>query len=205
MAKLLLFSIFTCISLSLTAQVKQDSIIEHVKFKGIEIDGNIKEFIKKMKKAGFSYDRAHSNKIASMSGTDNVILMSGKFTGKPCDAYIQITPKSKIVCKIVIHFVEKTWDELKKEYFDTKDIFFQKYGKPFSELQCFEYPYHEGDRNELQALKDGKCKYYSFYKAKNGGIVVEISKFNTVSITSGNDINLKKGKQEYEERLLNEI
>lgn len=203
MAKLLLFSIFTCISLSLTAQVKQDSIIEHVKFKGIEIDGNIKEFMKKMKKADFSYDRAYSNKITS--STDNVILMSGKFTDKVCDAYILITPKSKIVCKVVIHFTRKTWDELKKEYFDTKDIFSQKYGNPFSELECFEYPYYEGDRNELQALKDGKCKYYSFYKAKNGGIVVEISKFNTVSITYGNDINLKKGKQEYEERLLNEI
>lgn len=102
-------------------------------------------------------------------------------------------------------FAQKTWDELKKEYFDTKDIFTKKYGTPFSELECFEYPYHEGDRNELQALKDGKCKYYSFYKAKNGGIAVEISKFNSVSITYGNNTNLDKGKKEYEECLLNEI
>lgn len=107
MTKLLPFLISICISLSLTAQVKQDSIIEHVKFKGIEIDGNIKEFIKKMKKAGFSYDRAHSNKITSMSGTNNIILMSGKFTSKRCDVYIQITPKSKIVCKVVIFLHKK--------------------------------------------------------------------------------------------------
>lgn len=34
-------------TLSLNAQVKQDSIVDKLKFNGVEIDGNIDEFINK--------------------------------------------------------------------------------------------------------------------------------------------------------------
>ena len=134
-----------------------------------------------MKKASFSYDRTHCNK----SGNDNMILMSGKFTGKPCDAYIQITPMSKIICKVGIHFVGKTWEA-------------------FQRITIFWISISWKRQEWITSVKRWKMQVL-LLKAKNWGIVVEISKLNTVSITYGNDINLEKGKQEYEERLLNEI
>lgn len=41
------FLIMILTTLSLNAQVKQDSIVDKLKFNGVEIDGNIDEFINK--------------------------------------------------------------------------------------------------------------------------------------------------------------
>ena len=86
---------FLIMILSLNAQVKQDSIVDKLKFNGVEIDGNIDEFINKMKTKGFVFDKAEEN---------NVVIMLGEFIGQKCRLYIVPTPKSKIVWKIAIYF-----------------------------------------------------------------------------------------------------
>ena len=99
MAKVFSLLIAILTTLSLNAQVKQDSIVDKLKFNGVEIDGNIDEFINKMKTKGFVFDKAEEN---------NVVIMLGEFIGQKCRLYIVPTPKSKIVWKILIFLTNLT-------------------------------------------------------------------------------------------------
>lgn len=189
------FLIVILTTLSLNAQVKQDSIVDKLKFNGVEIDGNIDKFVNKMKTKGFIVKETK----------DNIVTMLGEFIGKECRLYVIPTPKSKIVCKVAIFFGGGSWESLKREYNNVKDLFSKKYGKPSNEYEFFKDPYYEGDGYELQALKNDKCVYASFYTPKGGAIMVEISGACTVSVSYENSANMDKAKQEREESAMDEI
>lgn len=181
--------------LSLNAQVKQDSIVDKLKFNGVEIDGNIDKFVNKMKTKGFVYNKVE----------DNVVIMLGKFIGEECRLYIVPTPKSKIVWKIAIFFGGGTWESLKREYESVKDLFSKKYGKPSHEGNFFKDPYCEGDGCELLALANDKCLYASVYMLKGGAITIQIESTCEVSVSYENSVNLDKAKQEREASAMEEI
>lgn len=196
MAKVFSLLIAILTTLSLNAQVKQDSIVDKLKFNGVEIDGNIDEFINKMKTKGFVFDKAEEN---------NVVIMLGEFIGQKCRLYIVPTPKSKIVWKIAIYFGGGTWESLKKEYESVRDLFSKKYGKPSREGIFFKEPYYEGDGCELLALVNDKCLCASIYILKAGAITIQIENTCEVSVSYENSVNLDKAKQEREESVMDEI
>lgn len=193
----LFFLIMVLTTLSLNAQVNQDSIVDKLKFNGVEIDGSIDEFIYKMKTKGFVFDKTEEN---------NVVIMLGEFIGQKCRLYIVPTPKSKIVWKIAIFFGgSDTWESLKKEYESVRDLFSKKYGKPSHDGIFFKDPYYEGDGCELLALINDKCLCASIYMLKAGAITIQIENTCEVSVSYENRVNMNKAQQEKEESVMDEI
>ena len=63
----------------------------------------------------------------------------------------------------------------------------------------------KGDGYELQALRNGKCNYVSFFKTINGTIMVEMSKDERLRLTYEDKINAEKDVKEKTSRNLNDI
>lgn len=138
----------------------------HVTFKDIPIEGNLTEFIAKMEKAGFSFVNKQEYKAN----------MKGDFVGKNCDVSIFFSKKTNTVWKVAVYLPEyKTWDSLKADFLSYQKQYTSKYGKPEHVYEIFARG-SDGDGNELQALKDNKVSYMTFWKIENGGLIASIGK-----------------------------
>lgn len=138
---------------------------EHLKFRDIDIDGHITEFISKLEKLGYSIQ----------VNSDDTVMLKGSFIGRECDIFVQFSSKTKIVYGVMIHLpIEKSWYSFKREYQSVKEKVIQKYGKPRAIIESFKKPYYDGSGCEIQALKNGECVYLSVWDVKNGSIVLQI-------------------------------
>lgn len=168
---------------------------EHMTFKNIPIDGNYKEFVKKMKGDG-------GEVILEREG---VVVLKYKFTGKPCELFVLYTPKTNIVWKVAVSFDKYiSWKSIKSDYFDFKDLYTKKYGNPDS-FEFFSDPYYEGDGYEMQAIRNEKCTYTSFFEAENGYISVKIGTTESIFLSYEDKINSNISTKEEEERDMGEI
>lgn len=169
----------------------------HIEFKGIPLDGQLSDFVSKLQKQGFTF-----NKYLR----DYVVIMEGVFAGKYATIYVLATPKSKIVWKVSANYDEKeSWSSLKSDYSDMKELYTKKYGDPNEHFEFFSKPYYEGDGYELQALKKEKCTYISFYNIPFGNISVEITKFCKIQLSYEDEFNYKLKEKEEESSVLNDI
>ena len=169
---------------------------EHMTFKDISMDCDLTTYISKLKAKGYKTEY-----------TDTYgAVMSGNFAGKDdCKIYILCTENSKLVWKVAVKFPEQSsWSSLKSEYKSFKESYIQKYGVPES-YEFFSNPYEEGDGYELQALRLGKCTYFSFYKTPLGTIMLSISDDKCTSVTYEDAINVKIKNSEKEQAISNDI
>lgn len=153
----LLLTLF--ISVALNAQ-------EHLTFKNIPIEGNMSNFITKMKAAGF--------KLNEMK--DVGAIMTGPFVGYDCTLAILCSRSSKTVWKVVAHLPSQvSWTSTRSQYDDFKERYTKKYGAPTQSFEFFLDPYERGDGYELQAIKLEKGHYVSYWDTPGGMIAVEIA------------------------------
>lgn len=144
----------------------------HLKFKGVEMNGTIIAFADSLKKKGFIVDNQD----------ENTIWMKGTFVNEDVNIGILSTPKTHIVCRLMVFFNKKDdWYSLKSQYNKLKDNYEIKYEKD-ADYSFFSDPYYEGDGYEMTAVKSNKCRYTSFFKGEDGGINLEISKLACVVI-----------------------
>ena len=144
----------------------------HLKFKGVEMNGSIIAFADSLKKKGFIVD----------DQDENIIWMKGTFVNEDVNIGILSTPKTHIVCRLIVVFNKKDdWYSLKSQYNILKDNYEIKYEKD-ADYSFFSDPYYEGDGYEMTAVKSNKCRYTSFFKGEDGGINLEISKLACVVI-----------------------
>lgn len=192
---LCIFVVFTSIAQNIKEQ--QDSILKHLEFKGIEINGNIDTFIQKLEDEGFVYKQ----KVRD----DLLTIMEGEFIGKKCVLIIACSPKTKITSKVSV-LLEKSesWTSLKVAYNYYKELFSKKYGTSKS-FEFFSKPYYEGDGYELQAIRKDKCTYISRWETKRGTISVGIASTNAIIIDYEDKINSKKASEEQDKKILDEI
>lgn len=178
-------------------QEEQKENSENVKFKGIDIDGDIDSFIETMKSLGFTVSNHYAD--------DCFYSMEGVFLGMECSLLILYTHVEKMVCKLIVSFGEKSsWDLLKDEYFQLKNLFNKKYIE-YTSIETFNEPYFDGCGKELEAINDKSFKYSTYYNFKNGVIVIEISRYGDAQIVYENEVNFSKYQKEQEEIKLNEI
>lgn len=155
--KKILLVVALFLSLSLSAQ-------EHLEFRGIPIDGHLNSFVSKMKSIGYTVHEEDGN----------VVVMKGKFTNKDVLLAVIASVKTHIVWKVSVLFDEaSSWSSLKSDYLEYKELFTNKYGMPRS-YEFFSKPYYEGDGFELQALRNEKCTYASFFENSVGYIGVRL-------------------------------
>ena len=154
------FLFFTCLfcSLALFAQ-------EHLTFKGIPIDGNIRDFSQKLEDNGYSPNYGNSS--------DAFRWFDGDFMGKQSVILVPFT-SSGLVFKVFALHEYSSWSRLSSAFDDAVELYQKKYGKPDYDFKFFSSPYYEGDGYELQALRNDKCHYYFAWQLENGVISVSL-------------------------------
>lgn len=155
--------------LSFTLTFAQSS--EHLKFKGVPIDGTLNEYVLKMKQTGFQ-----------LVGTDDgVALLEGEFAGyRGCMVGVKTLQKKDLVHEIVVFFPSQDkWSGLSYDYERLKTMLTKKYGNPAECVEQFvntpTYIDIDDDNDKLREVENDHCEYYSVYNTDNGSILLTIS------------------------------
>ncbi|MBP9018142.1 MAG: hypothetical protein BWZ11_00822 [Bacteroidetes bacterium ADurb.BinA395] len=186
--KLLLIILFSVSTFSLYSQ-------EHITFKGIPLKGTINSFAQELVKKGCTIKESKGN----------LIILKGEFVNETCEIILVGSKKTNTIWKVVAYLPEQTsWYSIKSDYNILKKQFQQKYGDGES-YEFFSDPYYEGDGYEMQALRLEKCTYATYFKTETGTISLEISKFQQISISYEDKINVELKRKESDEIINDEI
>ncbi|MCF0174619.1 MAG: hypothetical protein HUJ95_04680 [Bacteroidales bacterium] len=153
--KIIFFLVFLFLSISISAQ-------EHLSFKNIPIDGNITDFVAKLKEQGFTVKENFKNSV----------ILNGPFAGyDDCTIFVLFSTSSETVWKVSATLPHRSsWLSTLSMYQDFKEEYIKKYGVPSNSYEFFLDPYKLGDGYELQAIKLEKG-YYSTYWYLDLGII----------------------------------
>ena len=124
--KKIVVTLFLLMSFTLT--FAQSS--EHLKFKGVPIDGTLNEYVSKMKQAGFQ-----------LVGTDDgVALLEGEFAGyRGCLIAVSTLKSVNVVNTIGVVFpARENWSSLEGDYEHLKSMLTEKYGEPSDVVEKFQ-------------------------------------------------------------------
>ncbi len=167
----------------------------HLKFMGIDIDGDFNDFKISLENKGFVYEDSYKS----------LHKFYGVFANEVVKLQVLASPKTNIVCKVIVYFPEKNnWAKLKADYFKKKNMYSTKYTID-KDFEFFGSPYDEGDGYEMRAVQNEKCFYNSFFLAIGGHIGVEICKDKCVKVTYEDRENIKIAQKELEETSLDDI
>lgn len=158
----LLLAVFLLSSISYSQEASN-----HLKFKGIPIDGSISEFTSKMKAKGFEY----------IGTEDGMAVFTGEFAGyKQCYIIAKSLKSTNKVSQVAVAFGEyDTWSRLYNTYATLKRMLTQKYGSPTEEIEKFESSIEPTDDNDkLYEVQFNRCKYISLWEIENGNIELSI-------------------------------
>ena len=165
MKKSFLFLMFMIIiALSSFAQTT-----EHLKFKGVPIDGTLNEYVLKMKQAGFQ-----------LIGTDDgVALLEGEFAGyRGCLIGVSTLKSVNVVNTIGVVFpAREDWSSLEGDYEHLKSMLTEKYGEPSDVVEKFQgYGNPQTDQEKWINLISDNCTWYTTYETKNGDVQLSLEK-----------------------------
>ena len=151
-----------------TVEMVDAATSNHLTFKGVPIDGTLKQYVARMKKAGFTY----------VGKEDGVAILKGDFAGcKGCEVYVSTLEGNDVVSRIVVVFPDQeTWEYLYGDYKHLKELLTEKYGQPSAvkeEFQGFNLSC-ETDNDKLHKVKMDECKYETRFTTDKGEIVLWI-------------------------------
>ena len=155
---------------------KDDAAMEssnHLKFKGVPIDGTLKEFTARMKRKGFK----------SIGSDDGFEVLQGDFAAfKECVIYVSTLDNKDLVSRISVAFPkEETWEYLYGDYKHLKELLTEKYGQPSSVTEKFQNRYIDDDNDRMHAVKMDMCKYETRFMTDKGEIVLWIEHESVMS------------------------
>ncbi|MCR4774219.1 MAG: hypothetical protein K5854_07670 [Prevotella sp.] len=161
-----IFMLFTACLMAIA--INAQTANEHLKFKGVPIDGTLSQYVQKMKTAGFS-----------MLGMENgAAILQGDFAGyKECTISVETLKDKDLVAKIIVAFPDcNTWSELHGSYLDLKFMLAEKYGAPSDCLENFQgYSDQRDDNFRMIAVRLDRCRYITTFSTKAGDIQLKIS------------------------------
>ena len=134
---------------------------EHLTFKGVPINGTLKQYTAAMVKAGFKSEGIE----------DGMSILSGDFAGfKDCYVGVATLKNCDVVNRISVLFPEKeTWSALLGDYEHLKDLLTEKYGTPDHESEEFTRHVHS-DNSKIFAVNNGEIEWYAVYSTDLGDI-----------------------------------
>lgn len=192
MKRILLFiliAIFTIPSMAYS----QD---EHMEFKNVPVTGHLNDFVKKLEEQGFS--------VQSRKG--DIVIMKGNFISKECEIFVLSTPVSNTVWKVAVFLPKETsWHSIKSAYNDLKKQYTAKYGNPSDDYAFFSKPYYEGDGYEMQALRNDKCTYVTYWKLDTGFVSVKMGSSEELVLSYEDKINAELNTEEKSDKVMEDI
>lgn len=140
---------------------------EHLKFKGVPIDGTLKNYTNAMINAGFQYEGTQ----------DGVAVLSGDFAGyKGCIVGVSTLQNCDVVSWIAVIFPEKdTWISVLGDYEHLKDMLTEKYGNPQKSKE--EFTGYIGDYDNgmvMHALSKDEYVWFTSFSTELGEIELSI-------------------------------
>ena len=140
---------------------------EHLSFKGVPINGTLKQYTDAMVKKGF-----HSEGIK-----DGFSVLTGDFAGyKNCDIRVATLKKCDVVSHIEVLFPEtELWPAIIDDYNNLKSLLTEKYGEP--ELVREEFTKYHGNDNALKiyAINGGELEWYTVFSTELGDIELTLA------------------------------
>lgn len=151
---------------------------QHLSFKGVPINGTLKEYTDAMVKAGFHYELTQ----------DGTALLTGDFAGyKNCTVGVSTLKNLDVVSRIAVLFPNKdTWSAVLANYETLKAMLTEKYGTPSYSQEKFTGYVGDYDNNlVMHALKDDEYVWYTIFTTELGDIELSImagTKYNTAMV-----------------------
>lgn len=158
-----------------TTEIIDAEASNHLAFKGVPINGTLKQYVARMEKSGFTH----------VSTEDGIAVLYGDFAGhKECKVYVSTFDGNDVVSYIVVAFPNQdTWEYLYGDYKNLKELLIEKYGQPSSvkeEFQGYKYSY-ETDNDKMHKVKMDECKYETRFVTEKGEIVLWIEHESVMS------------------------
>ena len=139
----------------------------HLKCKGVEIDGSPQVFAEKLAAKGFEY----------LGDKDGTPILKGTFAGYS-DCIIMIVAKDgRTTYRVGVTFPEcDTWELLYNNYVTIKEMLATKYGKPVSDVEEWQGLGSEprDDNRKMHELRMNRLKMSASFVVPNGAITVEM-------------------------------
>ncbi len=140
--------------------------VDHMKFKGIPMEGTLQSFTNKLKAKGYTSVGIH----------DGLSLLKGEFAGYKNCSIGALADKSGMICKVSVIFPEMNkWGDLEKCYANYKSMLTEKYGEPKTIVEEFQGKYVDDDNSKMHELEMDRCKFCSVFFCEAGIIQLEIS------------------------------
>lgn len=159
MKKILLTLAVFLAAISMVAQ-------EHLAFKGIPIEGSMREFCQKLKAKGYT-PILQENDISSFSG---------EFTSRQVEVYVFAGNNGENVYGVGVFLdPDSEWNSLTTDYFYYKDLYTRKYGEPTIARE-YNPAYSDSNTALMSELNRGTVDYSSTWKVKGGLITIAIRK-----------------------------
>ena len=178
--KQLILSLLLAVCTVCTAQTN------HMKFKGVPMEGTLESFTSKLEAKGFTPDEIENG----------ISRLDGEFAAyKDCKISV-IADISGLIYKVSVEFPKMDkWGNLWKNYNDLKKMLTEKYGSPKICLEQFFDPNIIND-DKIYAIQHDKYIYYSVFSLEEGDIRLEISHESIyscfVTLTYLDNINQEK-------------
>lgn len=149
---------------------------EHMKFKGIPIDGSLADFTTQMKQKGFIY----------LGAEDGSAVFTGEFASyKDCSIGVISSHSTKTVSKVGVIFPEHdTWAQLYGNYSQLKELLIIKYGEPTEITEMFQGYEPDDDNLKMHEVGMNRCKYISSWETEKGTIILAITYANYKSFVT---------------------
>lgn len=139
---------------------------EHLRFKGVEINGNFKSFSQELVKKGFVIQES----------TDYGVLLRGDFMGHP-NVLTIVYPDSKTQEVISVGAFLETrdnWQSMLSAFENVVETYKKKYGEPDKYVTEFLDDTFDSDSWKKLYVSEDKCDYNAIWKTAEGGISIQI-------------------------------
>ena len=147
----------------------------HMKFKGIPIEGTLNSFVQKLKDKGYTF----------IGQQDGMAILKGEFAAtKGCTIGVaRFSDRDQVNLVAVIFPEEETWSGITKSYYTLKDMLTEKYGSPEC-VEQFSDREPSSDFLKFHAILNDECHYVSEFSCENGKIQLTMSKqdYNSAAV-----------------------
>ncbi len=158
----LLFLILLLLPITIFAQS------EHLTFKGIPIDGTLRQFSSQLTQKGFI-------KLGSENGQ---AMLTGDFAGyKDCYVFVSSVDQKDLVYLVGVMFPAlDQWGLLEANYTKLKKMLTTKYGEPSEVVENFQSMVQpRNDSDKLYELKFDRCTYKTIFDTEKGRIALSLA------------------------------